>query len=516
MRHIFPIPFPPERASRPASRLAAVLAALALASCGQNIPKADAYEAQADGMMTAQAYPVAVDMLQKSVKYDSNEPRRWVKLGRAQRALNMPALAAMSFQHALDLDPANIESLQNLSILEVRAGRYDDAKSYVDPLMSLSPDDVAGLLALGAIALYQKRLPEGLGYAERLIKIAPSSLGGYSLKAHVLDAMGRPAAAAKVLAQQALFNPDDKDLALQLLTLYQRAGDVEGVRTTAINLARLVPDDPRYQMEAARAFFARGDRAKADGIIAAIVRRYLYHPDIMLAVAQYWQATMPADAAIARITALAQGANGRTKAGLCDLLVRLGKVQAVLAMLKPIAADEVSAGNADVLASYAGALFVTGKLDQAKKIVDDVLTFDGQVDTALIVRARIALMRKQYAAALTDAQLAATDNIQNAQAAILVPQIYAAWGNRLLAGRTWGDAQAHLPDDVLVLGERVKWLLATKQADIAKGLTADFSRGHARNPQAWLLYQQACVAAKDDDCAARAAAALAALKKRGG
>ena len=496
-------------------RALALSAALLLAACTQNAPKADALEAQSDAFMAGQAYLPAINALQKAVKYDSNEPRRWVKLGRAQRAAGMPALAAMSFQHALDLDPANVESLQNLSILEVRAGRYDEAKTYVDPLMVLSPDDVAGVRALGAIALYKKQLPEGLVYADKLIRIAPQSLGGYSLKAHILDAMGRPAEAAKVLAQQALFNPDDKELALQLLQLYQKAGDVQGVRDTSIALARLIPDDPRYQLETARAAYAAEDAKKADAIIGTLLNRYLYLPEVALAAAQLWQAQLPAADANARITALMQRAKGRTKGAIANVLIASGQSKTVLAALAALEKANPGNDNVDAMAAYANALLIAGQLDRAKAVSDAVLNFDSRIDAALIVRAKVELIRKKYADALTDAQLAASDNNQNVEAAILIPRIYAAWGKKLLAANAWGDASMHLPDSIDVLRARMQWLNANGEADIAKSLAATFAAAHKSQSAAWELYRQSCVATGDDYCAAEAAANMKTQQKRG-
>nr|WP_243843351.1 tetratricopeptide repeat protein [Sphingomonas vulcanisoli] len=488
--------------------------ALMLAACGQNVPKADSLEAQSDTAMSVQAYPYAISLLQRAVKYDSNEPRRWVKLGRAQRAAGMPALAAMSFQHALDLDPANVESLQNLAILEVRAGRYDDAKNYVDPLMVLSPDDIAGLLALGAIALYQKQLPQGLVYADKLIKIAPQSLGGYSLKAHILDAMGRPAAAAAVLAQQAVFNPDDKELALQLLQLYQKAGNLQGVRDTALTLARLVPDDPRYQMEAARAKFARGDKEGADAIVNDLIGRYPHLAELMLAAAEYWRTTLPPDAALAKIVDMAIHANGRSQAGLCDLLITTGHAATVLTMLAPLEKANIGTGNAEAAASYANALLVTGKPDRAVAVARNVLAFDSQVDAALVVRAKVYLARKRYADALTDAQLAAAANGNNVEAMLLVPKIYTAWGNPTLAANAWGDASARFPDDPNVLAARMQWLLANNQAQVAEGLASHFARSHPAQSIAWELYRTACTATRNQPCVDEATAELAQLAKK--
>jgi tetratricopeptide (TPR) repeat protein len=138
----------------------ALALALGLASCHSSMEKADAWEGQYDRMMANQAYGAALMAIKKSISYDDTTARRYIKLAQLQMQAGMTAGAAASFQAALDLEPDNIEALENLSILAVRGGQFDAAQRYIDPLLALNPDDPAGLLASGMIALNQHRFKE--------------------------------------------------------------------------------------------------------------------------------------------------------------------------------------------------------------------------------------------------------------------------------------------------------------------------------------------------------------------
>lgn len=482
---------------RPVNRILALAIAFALAGCGPNVGKADSYEQLADTMMSAGAYPAAISAMEKSVKNDSNEPRRWIKLARAQRSADQSALAAISYQHALDLDPANIEGLENMAILLVRAGQYTEARTYVDPLMALQPDDVAGLLALGAIAMYQKNWIEANKYADKLIEVAPSSIGGFSLKAHVLEAQGRPHAAAEVLAKQAALNPADLDIALQLMELYRKSNDVQGVRQTALALSKLVPNDPRYKFESARALWAKGDKQQATAILADLQQRYRGNPSMMEAIARFWLSVLPRDQGMAKLRDMTAKSSGRSQSALGDLLMDEGASADTVRLLAHVADGEVDPQNEDAFATYANALLAIGKKKPAGEVAQRVLDFDSANDVALSVRAQLAFEQKKYSDALGDAQLAMSGDNHNQQAALLVPRIYMAMGNKILAEKAWGDAQSSLPDDVEIHRERMDWFIGQNRLEDARQIASSFATAHQDSVPAWRIYLDLCERSKN-------------------
>lgn len=500
------MPCPPHRRSSP--RLAVALAwplavVLMLASCGPNPEKASRYETMADQMMDNKAWPAAIKTLKKAVDYNGNDPDLWVKLGRSWRALNNPALSAQSYQHALDLQPDNVEALEALAVLTVRAGDYDSAKRFVSQLLVLQPDDIAAVLAQGAIALNERRFDDALKASDHLIAIAPSFAEGYILKARTLDTMGRTPEAIQLLAQRANIDPGNIDTATQLLGLYQKTGNVDGVRTVSIQLAGLLPDDPRYQLESARAYHARGLDPQAQDILSTLATRYHGNPQVMQAIALYWRDTLPADQAQQQIVELAANASPRAKAAIADTLVRMGAAPAAVGMLAPVAAQPVNSGNVDMQAAYAQALYASGQIPAARAKAQEVIAFDPGNDVALIVQARDELARKDYIGALRDAQLVASDAPSNEDAALLVPQIYSAEGNDVMTAAAFGDSQQRLPNSIAVHRARMQWLMARKRYSDAAQIASLYTAGHPGSAEAWQLMADACQKANDIICLAK-------------
>lgn len=481
----------------------ALLLALALPGCTRGPAKASQLEAQADILAAAGNNVGAAQLLMKAMRYDSNDPGRWVKLGRARRDIGQPGLAVEAFQQAFDLDPTNVEAMQNLAVLYVAGHRYDAAKRIVDPLLTLNPEDPAGLLASGAIAYYEERYDEAIRIADHLSALTPNSREGPLLKAHVLEKTGKAAEGARLLEDELKRLPDDPQLATQLLELYQSIGSVEGVRRTALILARVKPDDPRYQLESLRAYQAQGDTESRERVSAALVQRYPNNPQVLGALADFWAKALPRDDAARRIEAAANVAGTVTKATLVGRLTALGAFAAAERVLGPVASQPVTTATIDLHAQYAALLLAEGKVDAARQAAQTALDFDSANEVALLTRARAAMAQRQYDKALADAQLIVSNDPGADAASLLIAQAYAAKGDDALAAAAFGDAQSRSPNNVALARARANWLISKGRAAEAAQIAGLFARTTNRD-EAWALYADTCRAAKDPLCLAQA------------
>lgn len=483
--------------------LALSLATL-VAGCGQNATKAVATEAKADSYLAAGDKVRAADLLDQAVAYDGNDAGRWIKLGRVRRDLNQPQQAVDAFQQGVDLDPGNIEGLQNLAVLYIAGRQFEAAKRVVDPLLALSPNDIAGILGTGAIAYYEERYADADKIADQLIQLTPSGKEGYLMKAHVLEKTGRSAEGARLLERQMKLMPDDPELAEQLLALYRSIGDVQGVRSISIRLATLRPDDPRYRLESLRAYQAMGNVEERERVTDYILGRYRNNPSVLGALADFWIAALPPAEATKRIAQLAGGTNGVTKAALAGRLVRTGALNEASALLTPVAGQPVSGTNVDLHAMFATLLIAQGKVKAGRDQAEMALSFDSSNDVALLARARAHVALKEYDKALTDAQ-SIVANGPNEGASLLIADIYARQGNDVLAASAYGQAQDHSPRSFGVVQARTAWLVSRDRAGEAAQVAGLFAR-QVNNRPAWALYAQMCRAANDSVCLMQARA----------
>jgi tetratricopeptide (TPR) repeat protein len=421
-------------------------------------------------------------------------------MAEVELALNRPAAAAAAFQAALDLEPDNIEALENLAILSVRSGQYDLARRYIGPLLSLSANDPAGLLASGAIDMGERRFDDAYAMADRIIAVLPDRADGYVLKARALDALGKTQDAIRLLEKRVIVADDDKDLLVQLMAIYRRIGDLQAIRATAIRLMPLFPDDPRYAFESARAYASRGDQQEVHTIIDGLLQRFGHDTNVMLAIGAFWRDTQPLPVARAEITKLATVATARVRTALADQLIDMGDPHDALALLASLAPAEVTAGNVDSQTHYARALLETGQVASAQAKVDAVLDYDDSNPEALLTRALIKLRARDYRGAITDAQRVTSDDDQNEEAALLVPAIYVAQGNQVLAAGAYGTARQQFPDSTNALKAETDWLIGQKRNQEAGQRAASFFRTHPKSGPAAHIYRDVCARTQGAGC----------------
>ena len=451
-------------------------------------------------MMPNRAYPAALAAISKATSLDENEPRRWLKLGDVQMALDQPGGAYQAYMHAVDLAPDNVEGLQALAVLAVRARNFDEAKRYTDSLLVLSPNNPSGMLANGAIATHDRRYADADAIAKQMIAAAPDQPDGYALQVVNLREQNKLVEAAVILEQRSAVSPNDGNLLTQLMEIYQKRGDIGGVRRTALRLAPLYPDDPRYALESVRALQAAGRGQEAQQRLAGLARRYRYNVGAVVAIAQLWRQTLPADQALARVTALADQGSPATKAALGNVMLDMGAIPQVLALLAPLARGKLTTDTIDPHITFARALLLSGRRADATARVEEILDFDATNVGALLLRARLNLARKAYPAALNDAQLAASGDQTNQDAALLIGQVYAAMGNRALESRAFGAARDAFPDSFAVIRAWSDAALAQGDAAQAMSVVSDFALRHKRSGEAWSLYAKLCAASPDALC----------------
>jgi tetratricopeptide (TPR) repeat protein len=473
---------------------AALLATVAITACTPKAEKADGYEALHDRLMTVGAFPAALKAIQKAIEYDPDTAQRWLKLARVRDRLSQPAAAATAYQRARDLQPDSVEALQNLSVLAVRAREYDLARRYIEPLLLLSPNDRTGLLTKGATAIAQRRFDEASSAAESLIETGPDLSDGYILKARLLDATGKSRDAAQLMAERSELDPGNKDILTQLLTLYRKMGDRNGIRATAIRLMPLLPDDPRFAMEAARAYKANGDSERVREIIDQLKTRFAKNPAVMVAVADFWRNSLPADAASAQIAEAAKAASLPVKVALARSLVGMGQAATAIEVLQPIIGSEITARTVEAHALFARALLTAGRTADADMRVAEVLAFDEGQPEALIVNARRLLQQRRFREAANIVQRVISDDETNEEAALLLANVYVTQGNDLLAVGAFGSARQNFPDSLALLRAEIDWLRREGRVEeaaqratsyltrnrgnvVAKRLRADLCRG---------------------------------------
>jgi tetratricopeptide (TPR) repeat protein len=223
----------------------------------------------------------AVGHLETTTKLRPDHDDAYLHWGRALLQQGKDAQAMEKFEHALQLNPANVEAMTNRAYMLKRAGKMDEAlAAYRDAVATCEKQPPSQHGKCGYIAmLYGKALEEAkkpdeaLAAYTRATRLAPLNVDAhYALGTLLaLRAGNAPtpeehkatlAAAADEFLAILRRDPRHQDAEISLALLMIEAGNLQGAQRELVNAARINPNAPRL-MDAAKLFSAAMDRLEA-------------------------------------------------------------------------------------------------------------------------------------------------------------------------------------------------------------------------------------------------------------
>ena len=137
-----------------------------------------------DLLVQLQRYEEAVEPLSKALRLIRSAPSVTpdlptahsihVLLGTALRELGRTRAAEMHFRQALQLDPRNMDALEQVAAAEFRRRRYREALELYRTQLEIDPDKAATHVNIGAALFYLDRTEEAIRSLERALELDPT------------------------------------------------------------------------------------------------------------------------------------------------------------------------------------------------------------------------------------------------------------------------------------------------------------------------------------------------------
>jgi tetratricopeptide (TPR) repeat protein len=336
----------------------AILVAFAVATgCSKDPGVAAAeYIKSGDRYFDQKKYSEAALQYRNAVQQDPKSGDAHLKLAKTFEATGDLDGAGREFIRAGDAMPANIEAQTRAAQYLLLSRHYEDARTRANKALAIDADNVEARIILGNALANLEDLDSALRELEGAIKLAPSSLSGYTSLGAIQLARGNHAEAEAAFRKAVETNP--KSLAAHLalanfLWSSNRPQDAEGAFKQALVLD---PHNLLAQRALAGFYIGRGRAPEAE---------------------PYLKATADADTS----------PSAPQKFALADYYVTQNRPDDALKVLEPLAGTkETSAAAQTRIASIK-----YSKRDgvEAQKIISDVLKRDPKNVAALLVNADI-------------------------------------------------------------------------------------------------------------------------------
>lgn len=486
-------------------RLAGICAlALVMAStagCERSDAAAAEDAARAQALLDARRYAEARLAINDAIAERDDEPQFHILRGRIEMAAGSLTGAYDAYSNAMSLDPANREALQAVSQLGLQTGHLQDSLEATDAILSLAPDDTGALLMRGLHSVIRSRFDEADGYADRILALDPANEGGVILKARIAVRRNAPQKALEILTAYGTSRPNTVGILRTRLEIYRFLRDAKGMRDQFALLRSLAPDNPALRLDEANFAFKDGRPGDGEALLAALLSNSKLPAEQIPAILALWTEYRPAGPGDGSLDAIAATGTRAARLAVAEYLVERGRIAVARRLLDGL--DSADRAGAD--AAIAGR---EGRWAEALRAAGAILDQDDTHCLALTVRAEGLLRRGDAPGALRSAQLAASQCPGQISAWTIAAEAYARRNDTDNARQMWRQGVKNNPQNSVIYGRYVNWLLAGGHGREAIAAARRLTRAAPALLSGWRLYETVCNRLADA-CAADARAGLA-------
>lgn len=429
----------------------------------------------------------AREAVQRSLATRDDIPEVHALNGRIALASNDPLGAYQAYSRVLELDAANMDALLAVSELALQLGRVRDAETTADRALALDPNAPRALLVKGLIALDRKRLPEAIGYANKILEFRAIDEGGTVLKARALATGGDFDEARSVIERASGSQGPTEAMLATLLEIDRAREDADGLKVAFQRLLAKIPRNAELKLDYANFLYKTGDKARA----RAIIRSFFSEPSddrtTLNTISALWTEYDPVPMTPEELDNIAASGSVMQREIVGQFLLRSGQVPSAIDVLSP---QEGRPSGVEGL--FARALHAAGRTAQAREIMAQILERDKLNPEALLLRATLAQEARRFRQAIVDAQLVLRDNPENPDAYWVLAQAFAADGQRPMARQIMEQGVRLMPQSAVLYERYILFLYHINDMGRAMSIARNYALASPASLHAWKQYEAVC------------------------
>ncbi len=376
-----------------------------VAACGGAEGRKVRYLEKGQEYFAASNYEKARIELRNALQIDPNDANIRYQVGRVAEKLNNPREAVGHYQAAIDLDPNLMTARAALGRLYLLGGLPDKAMDLAEPGLTQQPENAQLLTVRGAAKAQLGDVPGAFEDAEAAVKLAPADEYAVALLASLYRQNARSDRAIEVVRAGIEQLPRSTDLRVVLADLelaHERTAEAEAQLAKVIELQ---PKELSHRYRLARFYMLTKNPAAAERALRDAVNASPDNVDAKVALVELIatnQGVVPAEAEM-KAFAAQDTDDGKLQLALARFYETHARADDAKGVYRKVI--EVQETKPDGLLArnrLAAVLMQQGQVDEARKLIDEVLQENARDSDALILRGNLALARGDAPAAIAD------------------------------------------------------------------------------------------------------------------
>lgn len=132
----------------------------------------------------------ARDWLERALKLEHKRARTWIHVGNLELAGKDTAKALAAYSNALQIEPNNLDALQSLVAVHVKAGDTKRAREHLAVIQKLAPKSTRAHYLEASIAYSEKKFAEANAALQEALKVSPDHIPSLMLAGMSAHALG--------------------------------------------------------------------------------------------------------------------------------------------------------------------------------------------------------------------------------------------------------------------------------------------------------------------------------------
>jgi len=347
--------------------------------------------------------------------------------------------AVKYYRVALAADESLIEVRARLARIYAVAGLADEAMDLLKPGLDASPDS-AELLSVRAVVHEQRGDPDaGLSDAERAYQLKPRDSDVVAALAGIRWRAGNRDEAVSIVSQAIAADPDNLDLRVLSSRLLLALGRTADAERQLLEMVRLDPSKVEHRGLLAQVYIQEGKVDEAIEIIRAAVAVDPGRVETKIALGELLAAHKSFEDAMAQLEKFRAEAprDQDLQIAIADFYLANGRSNLASSIYREIIKSAATVARATTARNRMASVELReGRVDEASKLVSEVLAENPNDADALVIRGEISMQRGDPSAAVSDLRSAFANQSDSVPLAISLARAQLAADQPELAEQT--------------------------------------------------------------------------------
>jgi len=370
----------------------------------------------------------------------------------------------------VELAPSFVEARIKLGKVQLLFGDIADVMKHADYVLKDDSQNIEALILKASALIKQKNSNEAFNIIDEVLKTHPNNTDALTLKSLIFMEKGDFGQALTLIESAKKTDVNNISLDFFKIQIDAKKEDTDAVIEDYKNLIRTYPDNNEFKVTLAKIYTQKGKKLEAEALLQTILDT---EPNNIQSILMYldFTASINKETLIDKYTQFSEIHKDQPRILLSLaswMIARKNFDEATTNLNHVIKIEKNSNVGLSAKVELAKIALETNKIEEAKKISEDILASNSSYDDANILKARILLIQGKSDESITYLNKVIWSKENSEEAQLLLAQIYLMKGDMKKANVHFSNTLLENPANIKAVLYVYEQALANNDLKVAK------------------------------------------------